>query len=353
MLDYEYSPSPLMLTFNVVVRVLFYPPQSLRLPLDRAMKSIRTRAAGRAYCSTANLGAGFDVFGLALNRYSDIVIARIISGSKIRIIVRGREGRSIPVDVEKNSAGPPARALLEKANLNRGLEIIVEKRVPQGLGLGSSGATAAASTKTLDYLLDLGLSNDELVRVASLGEEAVAGTAHADNVAASMLGGFTIVYDNPIRTISLKPPSGLTIVVVTPQLPVQSHKTRKARKMIPEKIRVKDAVLNIGRASAMAAAFAEGDIGLIGTGMMDEVAEPYRQHLIPGYQGVKRAGLEAGAAGVSISGAGPSLVALVDRDNNNPRLVAKAMVRAFARNDTPSNSFIARTAPGASIVEGD
>src|SRR5712692_10421497 len=211
------------------------------------MKAVRTHAVGRAFCSTANLGAGFDVFGLALNRYSDTVSARITSRKKIRIIVRGHEGHNIPVELGRNSAGPLALELAKKAPLKKGLEIIVEKRVPQGLGLGSSGATAAACTKALDALLDLHLSNDELVQVASLGEKAVAGTAHADNVAASLLGGFVIVYDKPIRTISLKPPTNLAVVVVTPQLPVQPDKTRKARKIIPEQIRVKNAVLNLGR----------------------------------------------------------------------------------------------------------
>jgi len=315
------------------------------------MRAIRTQAVGRAFCSTANLGAGFDVFGLALNRYSDTVSARISSRKKIRIIVRGHEGHNIPVELGRNSAGPPALELAKKAPLKKGLEIIVEKRVPQGLGLGSSGATAAACTKALDALLDLRLSNDELVGVASLGEKAVAGTAHADNVAASLLGGFVIVYDNPIRTISLKPPNGLAVVVATPQLPVQSEKTRKARKIIPDKISVKKAVLNVGRASAMVAAFAQGNIRMIGTGMNDEIAEPYRQHLIPGYQDVKRMGLEAGAAGVCISGAGPSLVALVDRNNHAPRLVAQAMVEAFVRNNVRSTSFVARPAHGATIVK--
>ncbi len=315
------------------------------------MRATRTHAAARAFCSTANLGAGFDVFGLALNRYSDTVSARITSGKKTRIIVRGPESLKIPFQVGKNSAGPPALELAKKAHFKQGLEIIVNKQVPQGLGLGSSGTTAAACTKALDALLDLQLSNDQLVQVASLGEKAVAGTAHADNVAASLLGGFVIAYDEPIRTISIKPPPGLAVAVATPQLPVQSNKTRKARKIIPEKIRVKNAVLNLGRASAMAAAFAQGDIRRIGTGMEDEIAEPYREQLIPGYRDVKRMGVEAGATGVSISGAGPSLVALVDEDNYEPRLVARAMVRAFAKNNVRSTSFIAWPAKGASLVK--
>jgi homoserine kinase len=85
--------------------------------------------------------------------------------------------------------------------------------------------------------------------------------------------------------------------------------------------------------------------------MEDQIAEPYRKDLIPGYDDVKRMGLEAGAAGISISGAGPSLVALVDGDNHEPRLVAQAMVRAFARNDVHSTSFVTWPAQGASIVK--
>src|SRR5216684_6393716 len=89
------------------------------ISLDRAMKAIRTQALARAFCSTANLGAGFDVFGLALNRYSDTVSARITSGEKIRIIVRGREGHNIRVELGRNSAGPPAADLAQRANLKK------------------------------------------------------------------------------------------------------------------------------------------------------------------------------------------------------------------------------------------
>src|SRR5207245_4350453 len=130
------------------------------ISLDRAMNPIRTRAVGRAFCSTANLGAGFDVFGLALNKYSDTVYVRITSGKKIRIMVRGPEGRNIPVEVRKNSAGPPAAELARKAQLKKGLEIVVEKRVPHGLGLGRSGATAAACRMVVNALLARRLSKD-------------------------------------------------------------------------------------------------------------------------------------------------------------------------------------------------
>ena len=305
---------------------------------------------GEAFCSTANLGAGFDVFGLALDKYSDKVRVRLTQGRRVRIIAKGHYARQIPRDVGKNSAGPPAMALLRRARLKKGLEIIIEKDVPLGLGLGSSGATAAACTKALDHLLELKLANDELVRVASLGEKAVAGTAHPDNVAASLIGGFVIVVGHPFKIIPIKPPSSLTAVIVTPVLPRRDNKTRLARKVVPKSLEVKKAVLNIGRASAIALGFAKGDIEMIGIGMEDEIAEPYREEFLPGYWDAKKAAIEADAAGVSISGAGPSILALVDRSRHNPRLVASAMVQAFARNSVRSTFFFTRPAIGARVI---
>jgi homoserine kinase len=309
-------------------------------------------ASGRAFCSVANLGAGFDVFGLAVNRYFDTVSARLTSSNKIRIITRGPQSNGVPSELTRNSAGPPAISLLKKADRKGGVEITVTKNVPQGLGLGSSGATAAACTKTLDHLLRLDLSNDELVQVASLGERAAAGTAHADNVAASLLGGFVIVYDEPLRTIPLKAPASLRVVIATPELVVRGNKTRKARKLVPRKIETRRAVLNVGRASAIATGFARGDIPMIGTGMNDMIAEPYRQSLIPGYDNVKKMALKTGAVGVSISGAGPSLVALVEGRKHDPRLIGQAMAKGFAQNRVRSKWFVARPAPAAEIIRG-
>jgi homoserine kinase len=314
------------------------------------MKASPSEAVGRAYCSTANLGAGYDVFGLALDKYSDTVQVRLTQDRRIRIVATGPYGRSLPRDPRKNSAGPPSLALLKRARAKRGLVIIINKNVPPGLGLGSSGATSAACTKTLDDLLDLKLSNDDLVETASLGEKAVSGSAHADNVAASLLGGFTAVYDIPRRVTSLKPTSRLTAVVATPRLKTQPNKTQKARSLVPKKVETKKAVLNVGRASAIVAGFATGNIDMIGAGMRDEIAEPYRESMIPGCADVKRLALEAGAAGVSISGAGPSLIALLDRTRYDPGPIGRAMVAGFAKNNVRSTWFVARPAIGATII---
>ena len=306
-----------------------------------------------AYCSTANLGAGFDVFGLALNKYADRVHVKTGIANTIRIRVLGPYNGDLPRAPNKNSAGPPARALLDKSGLNIGVKITIEKNIPHGLGLGSSGATAAACAKAMDHLLKLDLSNDELVRTASLGEAAASGSAHADNVAASLLGGFVIAYGKPVRTVSVKPSAKLSIVVVSPKTRIPKNKTSLARKLVPEKIATTNAVLNVGRASAIALGFAKEDIGLIGSGMEDAIAEPHRESLVPGYRAVKMAALAAQASGVSISGAGPSLVAFVDKTKHDPKKIGNVMIKEFSKNKVESTFFVTGPAGGAQVIRSE
>jgi homoserine kinase len=306
-----------------------------------------------AYCSTANLGAGFDVFGLALCKYADRVQVRTANTRAVRIKALGPYSRDLPITPNKNSAGPPARALLDRSGLNMGVEITIEKNIPPGLGLGSSGATAAACTKAINHLLQLDLSNDELVRTASLGEAASSGSAHMDNVGASLLGGFVIAYGNPLKTVSVKPPAKLSIIVVSPQTRPLKNKTSLARRLVPQKIRVKEAVLNIGRASAIALGFAKGDIDLIGSGMEDAIAEPRRENLVPGYRAVKQVALAKHASGVAISGAGPSVVAFVDKTRQDPKKIARAMVREFSKNKVESTFFATSPAGCAHIIRSN
>ena len=306
-----------------------------------------------AFCSTANLGAGFDVFGLALNKYADRVQVRTANSPTVRIRVLGPYGRELPKDPNKNSAGPPAQALLDRYGLNIGVEIIIDKNIPPGLGLGSSGATAAACTKAMNHLLHLDLSNDELVQTASLGEAASSGSAHRDNVGASLLGGFVISYGNPLRTISVKPPTKLSVVVVSPKTRLPKNKTSLARTLVPQRIRVQEAVLNIGRASAIALGFARGNIELIGSGMEDAIAEPYREKLVPGYKMVKKAALTAHASGVAISGAGPCIVAFVDKTKQDPKKIGRIMIKEFSRNHIEATFFVTGPAVGARIIRSD
>jgi homoserine kinase len=308
----------------------------------------------KAYCSSANLGAGFDVFGLALDRYKDTVTVRWAGKGGVILHVEGEYSNGIPSGLSDNAAGPPIIEMIREGGVvGRGVEITIDKGVPPGLGLGSSGATAAACVKALDAFLHLHLTDDELVRFASLGEAIVSGNPHADNVAASILGGFTIVYDkSPVRTVSIRPPSNLSVIVATPKLNLPSKKTRAARKLLPKIVPITSSVLNTGRASAMVAGFANGDIELIGHGMEDELAEPYREKMIPGYRSVKKAALAAKASGVAISGAGPSIIAIVNKRKQEPEKIGLAIVKAFSTEHVQSSFFVTRPAEGAEIIRG-
>ena len=312
------------------------------------MKS-NNSATAIANCSTANLGPGFDVFGLALTKYADRVRVTIKKSRGLTIRAIGPYGRELPRAPDKNSAGPPARALLERSGHEVGVEITVEKNVPPGLGLGSSGATAAACAKAMDALLKLNLPDNVLVQVAGLGEAAVSGSSHFDNVGASLLGGLTIVYGRPLRVVSVNPPASLSVIVVSPKVRAPKNKTGIARKLVPRRIGTRDAILNIGRASAMILGFAKGDFDMIGSGMEDAIAEPHRERLLPGYRASKTAALNMHASGAAISGAGPSVVAIVDRKKQDPRKIGRIMVREFSKHNVDSSFFVTRPAEGARL----
>jgi len=288
------------------------------------MRSIKVRAP----CSSANLGSGFDSFGLALEVFSDILTVKLTDG-EIRLKVTGVEAEKIPTGLEKNTAGLVAKKILRDRGV--GVEIQLHKGIPLRMGLGSSGASAAACAFALNELLDLKLSKNEIIRLAAAGEAAAAGGSHADNVAASILGGFTIVrtFDDSLIATRLDPPPNLEVALALPHVETPKNKTAAARAVLPRFVPFKDAISNIQNAASLVAGFHIGDVEMIGKGMTDMIVEPYRKKLIPGYEAVKKAALDAGASGAAISGAGPGIIAIVDSRRTSTEDVANAMAEAF------------------------
>jgi homoserine kinase len=281
-----------------------------------------------APCSSANLGPGFDVFGLALQAFHDTVTTEL-TDQGIIVKVSGLDADHIPADLERNTAGLVAKTLL--VNQRVGVKIHIEKGIPIKMGLGSSGASAAACVVALNKLLGLRLPRNDLVKTAALGEVAAAGTGHADNVAASVLGGFTMVQSRGdlLHAIRLDPPENLEIALALPSVETPENKTAAARAVLPKSVRFRDAIANAGNAATVVAGFHLGDVGMIGRGMTDLIVEPARKSLIHGFAAVKKAAYEAGAAGVTISGAGPAVLAVVDRFEFSVEDVALAMKAAF------------------------
>ena len=292
-------------------------------------------------CSSANLGSGFDVFGLALEVFHDTLTARLTSDG-ITVEVKGLAAEKIPTDLDKNTAGLVAKKLLQGREV--GVKIQLEKGIPMKMGLGSSGASAAASAVALNSLLGLALSQNELVRIAAMGEVAAAGAAHPDNVAASVLGGFTIVqmWGESVSAVRLDPPPNLVVALALPSIETPESKTAMARAILPDSVPLKSAVFNVRNAASIVAGFHFGDVGMIGRGMEDTIVEPARMRLIPNYEAVKKAAFDSGASGVAISGAGPAVIAVIDETEFSAGSVAGAMRDAFQSAGVECESFCSK-----------
>jgi len=200
--------------------------------------------------------------------------------------------------------------------------------------------------------MGLGLSNDQVIQLAAKGETASAGFPHADNVAASILGGFTIIRSyKPLHAIGLAPPPNLGVALAVPDVAVAQKKTQMARSVLPQSVPMEKMVHNVGQASGMIVGILSGDVDLIGRSMVDAVVEPERAKFVPSYCKVRESALSAGAAGVAISGAGPSMIAIVDENRTPAIRVAQAMKESFEAGGVGCRAFSSKSARGANIVE--
>ena len=301
-----------------------------------------SRVTIKAPSSTANLGPGFDVFGLAVDAFYDTVtLTKTKKG--ITIITDDK----IPTNPENNTAGLVIKNMKKKFKIKEGIEIEIKKGVPAGFGMGSSAASAAATAVAFDKLFRLKLDGNTLVEFAGSGEKASAGTVHYDNVAASVLGGFVIVKTNPLNVIRIEPPTNLRMCIAVPEIDVPKKKTKVSRGVIPKKIKLSDSVLNLSNAAAIVAGFMKKDSELIGDSIKDVIVEPARQHMIPGFVKVKENAIKAGAFGVTISGAGPSIIAF-SKSSANLKKISLAMSKGFTDANTKCQIVICKPSKGAS-----
>ena len=305
----------------------------------------------KAPATSANVGSGFDVFGLALDKPSDkVTIVQTATGVKIQ--VSGFSAETISVVPEKNTAGVVANLMLQEFSLKTGLGITLEKGIWPGKGLGSSAASAAAVAYGLNHMFNLKLTNEQLVKFAAKGEVVSAGYEHADNVSAAICGDFVIIKSyNPVEIICLKAPSDMECCVAFPHMNTPTNKTEKARLVVPRTIPLEKLIYNIGQAAAMASGFATGDIELIGKSMHDSIIEPARAFLIPGCLKVKENALNAGACGVTMSGAGPAVIAVVNKNQTDAVKVAAAMKEGFTSAGFEATAFVTKPGKGVCKME--
>ncbi len=300
-----------------------------------------------APATVANLGPGFDVLGLAISGVGDQVTAFVTDEPGVRIREIHGDGGVLPIEPERNTAGIAAAQTIERAGLDCGVDLIINKGMAIGSGLGSSAASAAAAAFAVNVAVGAPLRRLELVEACVEAEAAVAGR-HADNVAPAILGGLVLVRGvDPLDVVRLPVPDGLYLAVVTPDFELP---TKEARAALPASVSLRDRTRNAADIATFVAACYSSDLPLIARAVRDDVVTPARAALIPGGGAAMAAALGAGALASSISGAGPSIFALC----HSARIAAdaaRAMTAAFQTADLSSTSVVsAAECPGARIL---
>lgn len=296
--------------------------------------------------SIANFGPGFDTFGLCIDQPVDVIEARLESEPGVRIEL-GKDGFKVPVEPNGNTASIAAMEMLRlssKGPNSAGIRLKITKGIRPGSGLGSSAASAVGGALSTAALL--GVKDYTLIlRAAAKGEGSSSGAPHLDNVSPCLYGGFTAVVDpSNLKILKIQPPD-LKIVVCLPEMIVE---TAKARKLVPSQFPVKTTISHVGWASGIIHGLMEGDIGMIASCIMDDIAVPARRGLIKGFDEARKGAVDAGALSFSISGSGPAVFSLASEKHDE---IGKAIVRGFQSVGVKSQYFIARPGTGARILQ--
>lgn len=277
--------------------------------------------------SISNVGPGFDLLGLAIRGMGDRVRLRSTASTKnyVSVEVSGRDARNIPTDPDKNVAAIAAMTLLAQFQIHASMEISIEKGLPLAGGLGGSAASSVAGAVAASLAFGLKATPEQVLSAAMAAEIVVAGR-HLDNVAPSLLGGFTLVRSlDPIDVVSLNVRGDWWIAVAIPDLRIE---TKAARAILPDSVPREQWIRQMANTAALVHAIESGDSELARRAFVDDFAEPVRAKLIPRFAEVKAAALQGGAIGCSISGSGPTVFALAESEAAAAG-IATAMQQAF------------------------
>lgn len=292
-----------------------------------------------APATVANVACGFDIFGFALETPGDEVSVRLSDKPGVTIVKISGDNGVLPLDSSKNTAGVAVRMLLDFLQCKQGVEIELTKKMPLGSGLGSSAASAAAALFATNALLGFPIPATELVEFAMEGERVACGSAHADNVAPALLGGFVLIRSYaPLDIIEIPFKPDLYCAVLHPHIEI---KTETARKILKKEVSLTQMVSQTGNVAGLITGLFTGDLSLIGRSLHDVVVEPVRATLIPGFYEIKSAALSSGALGCSISGSGPSLFAICG-DRNHAEKSGQAMVQACEKRGIGCDLYLSK-----------
>lgn len=301
-----------------------------------------------APATVANVSCGFDIFGFAIQEPGDTVeLYKRDEPGVVITEITGDEGR-LPRQAEKNSVTVVMLALLKHLGIKDfGCEVVLRKNMPLGSGMGSSAASAVAGVVAMNELLGNPLSRKALLPFAMEGERIASGSAHADNVGPSLLGGFVVIRSyNPLDIFTIPVPDDLYCTLVHPDIEIN---TKDARFILRNEVSLKNTIAQMGNVAGLVAGLMKADYDLISRSMVDVIIEPVRSILIPEFKDVKQAAISNGALGCSISGAGPSMFAL-SRGIENAQNAGKAMQERFASAGIESAVHVSGINQGGAVI---
>ena len=289
--------------------------------------------------TSANLGPGFDSFGLALDVHNTFE-AELADAWLVE--VEGEGAGRLATDATNLAAVAMASAFAEAGRPELKAHIRCSNLIPTGSGLGSSSAAIVGGLLLGERLAGADFGDERRIELATAIE------GHPDNVAAAILGGFTVCWTDAgrPRCARFEPARGLAVVVVTA---TRELATRTARAMLPQAVPHEDAAFNVAHAGLLAASIATGRPELFGAALADRLHQPYRAAAVGDLQEVLEILRHSGAAGVALSGAGPTVIGLVagDTDEAAHELATQIAMRAA----DPIRALGTRRAPQALRVD--
>lgn len=292
--------------------------------------------------TSANLGSGFDICGIALERPFDII--NIKKAKKLSI---KNTGHFVALDDPKNSI---FTTVIEKMRQDFGFkenfQITIKKNIRHKGGLGASASEAVGIAFGLNELFRLNLSKREIVHYAAYGEEFIDGSRHLDNVAPCTYGGFTISYNNnPVSIKRISVPENLECLIIIPDK--EKPSTRYAREILSENVKREDALYNNFCLAKLISGFMEHDVRLIIDSLDDKIVEPSRIKvgILLNLTELKKIGKKIGF-GVVASGAGPTLIAFGDEKNKDKIKFEAAVKKLFAKTNVKIHLIWTRPSNG-------
>ncbi len=299
------------------------------------MKTIKAFAPA----TVANVCCGFDILGFSVDSPGDEVILTQRDEPGVVVKKIHGDGGRLPLDANQNTASVAVQSFLNAIDSKVGVEIELFKNLPLGSGMGSSAASAVAALVGINHLFGDPLTREQLIPHAMEAERIACGSAHADNVGPSLLGGFVLVRDyHPLDVVRIPVKADLYCTLVHPQIEL---KTEDARRVLKASVGLKDAITQSGNTAGLMVGLMSGDNSLISRSLKDVIAEPVRSVFIPGFESVRSGAKNAGALGCGISGSGPTMFAL-SGSHDVALAVGEAMKMEFLRHHLKSEAYVSK-----------